>query len=207
MCMTSSLPLNFAAAPLPYREENSACNMSLTQVCSPIATNSKLRVSNDCRPPSALSTCCGDPSPRKRPRTSTLDVPLPLQSNKCSTPRDRFSAFVSILLMQLDGGNSKDYKLSIQAKALVAECIRRSEMQDPHFLPFEQSMSQRLRALVGDYHWNKAMANLQYYLAKYHGNAAHVGFPAPGYVVTEEKMPSTRDLSVGDAPLPKPSRR
>lgn len=112
----------------------------------------------------------------------SLDLPLPLRKRKCDSPQQRFAAFVAILLMHLDGGGAsaararanagmvnKNYKLSIQAKALVQECCRRNQMGDKHFTPLQDSLSDRLYGLVGEYHWNRARTYLHIFLARHHG--------------------------------------
>jgi hypothetical protein len=105
---------------------------------------------------------------------SIHDLPLSLRKRKCNTPKQRFATFVAVLLMHLDGTaggntNTKNYKLSIQAKALVAECCRRNQMGDKHFMPLQDSLSERLYGLVGEYHWNRARTFLHIYLARHHG--------------------------------------
>ena len=100
-------------------------------------------------------------------------LPLPLR-RPCKNPHQRFAAFVAILLLHLNGAspqekNTKYYKLSIQAKALVAECCRRNQMGDANFTPLQDSLSERLRGLVGVQHWDRALHYLQTYLARHHG--------------------------------------
>jgi len=41
-------------------------------------------------------------------------------------------------------------------KALVAECVKRNRMGDPHFSPLHQSLELRLRGLVGPVYWKQA---------------------------------------------------
>lgn len=70
--------------------------------------------------------------------------------------RRDFLMFIKVLLKCIE--QSKDhYKLSIQAKALVAECIKRNRMGDPHFSPLQENVELRLRGLVGPVMFNKAM--------------------------------------------------
>lgn len=197
---TTSSPLSFnGGSPLPYQEEHpAACQLPIG-----VASPPPLAMMGSCSSmgsSASSATCsintCGDPSPRKRPRT-LQSLSLPLQNRSCSTPKERFAAFVTILLMQLDGKGvqERDYKLSIQAKALIAECIRRAEMKDPHFCPLEKNMAERLRALVGDYHWNRAQAHLQFYLAKHHGQVP----PTPNEMMLDVGLCQSLNTSNGDA--------
>jgi len=111
---------------------------------------------------------------KRHPASSKRELPPSLQNRSCKTPNQRFAAFVAILLLQLEGtvamsgGPKKNYKLYLQTKALVAECCRRHQLGDTHFSPLSDSMSERLRGLVGTSHWNRSLVHLQGYLVRYH---------------------------------------
>ena len=121
-------------------------------------------------------------SGKRRSQSSPHDLPLPLRKRQCQNPNQRFAAFVAILLLHLDGGDvvtskqgggtrsctKKNFKLTLQAKALVAECCRRNQMGDKNFSPLQESLSERLRGLVGEHHWKRAIYYLQIYLARHH---------------------------------------
>merc|ERR1712137_1380266 len=60
----------------------------------------------------------------------------------------------------------KNYKLKLQAKALVSECIKRNKMGDPHFMPLQETIEMRLNGLVGSTYWNQAKKYMVIYSAE-----------------------------------------
>ncbi|CAB9498092.1 expressed unknown protein [Seminavis robusta] len=184
MCMTSNnTPMSGYASPsnLPYSDDcgMSSCEleafkvpppmkMMMTPSSAPAMITPPTTTKNEA--PLAYAAFEDHERLRSRRRPRTLqDLPLPLRKRTCQTPKDRFAAFVAILLMYLNSGGTKTYKLSIQAKALVAECCRRNQMGDAHFTPLNDSMAERLHGLVGAQHWDRAATYLYIYLARHHG--------------------------------------
>lgn len=186
MCMTSTkTPASrYASSALPYHEEEcplSACQLSslgaTRELTASSYSSSWLNNTNESLTP--IVSACSSPMTSKSSvpvrlqarRRTKRNLPLPLRKRSCHTPKERFAAFVAILLMYLDGGGSakRNYKLSVQAKALVAECCRRNRMGDQHFTPLQASLSERLYFLVGQSHWDRARAYLYIYLARHHG--------------------------------------
>lgn len=179
--MTSSKSTVSAYAPanLPYKEEENplsmhqlkslGANLSSASACAWPTSNSTLTpMVSVCSSPATTAALLKDlPNQQRLRRRSLQDLPLPLRKRACRTPKERFAAFVAILLMYLNGG--RNYKLSIQAKALVAECCQRNRMGDPHFSPLQESLSERLFALVQKAHWDRARTYLFVYLSRHHG--------------------------------------
>jgi hypothetical protein len=172
MCMTSTVPYS---GELAHTDDSGLSSCQLRA----LSTTSLSPTSSAGKGPVILSACSSPtvgaekvPSQRRGRKRPLQDLPLPLQKRECQTPKERFAAFVAILLMYLKNNGTYDpkmYKLGIQAKALVAECCRRNQMGDVHFTPLNDSMSERLHGLVGDNHWNRARTYLEIYLARHHG--------------------------------------
>ena len=116
------------------------------------------------------------------PRTLTVAAPLPLPAppvdavaseklvprrlpnNRQQTKkRHDLLLFVHALIKCLDGTQS--YKLRLQTKALVAECVKRNRMGDPNFSPLRESLEVRLRGLVGPIYWRQAQEYMRSYQA------------------------------------------
>ncbi|CAB9504716.1 expressed unknown protein [Seminavis robusta] len=83
----------------------------------------------------------------RRPSPASIEPLLKLR-------RREFLLFVRVLIKCIEQSNN--YKLTMQTKALVAECVKRNRMGDPHFTPLQDSMALRLRGLVGPQYWTKA---------------------------------------------------
>jgi hypothetical protein len=96
-------------------------------------------------PPAALPPASA-PAPQT-PNSSDLGARNPRQ-------RRDFLLFVRVLIKCIE--QSRNYKLTLQTKALVAECVKRNRMGDPHFSPLQDSMEIRLRGLVGPNYWHQA---------------------------------------------------
>jgi hypothetical protein len=84
---------------------------------------------------------------------------FPTQALTLHRRRRDFLLFVKILLKCV----AHDYKLTLQTRALVKECVKRNRMKDEHFTPLQESVEMRLQGLVGFQHWNKAKSYLLCY--------------------------------------------
>ena len=100
--------------------------------------------------------------PAGTPPNAIPPVSLPIAQNpptsdvgvRRSRQRRDFLLFVRVLIKCIE--QSHNYKLTLQTKALVAECVKRNRMGDPHFSPLQDSMEIRLRGLVGQDYWHQA---------------------------------------------------
>jgi hypothetical protein len=107
-------------------------------------------------PPPLLTIPAGSPTGALPP----TNAPAPQTPNSSDlgsrSPRQRrdFLLFVRVLIKCIE--QSRNYKLTLQTKALVAECVKRNRMGDPHFSPLQDSMEIRLRGLVGPNYWHQA---------------------------------------------------
>lgn len=75
-------------------------------------------------------------------------------NEETGTSRRDLLLFVHALVKCLDRTNN--YKLRLQTKALVVECVKRNRMGDPNFSPLQESLALRLRGLVGPVYWRQA---------------------------------------------------
>ena len=88
----------------------------------------------------------------------TLTVPAAVQTPAPMPPleegRKDLLVFVSILLKIIE--QSHNFKLTLQVKAMISECVRRNRMGDEHFTPLQKSIAERVRGLVGPNYWKQA---------------------------------------------------
>ena len=100
-------------------------------------------------PPLALVAPAQSAAVIARPNTSPSSV-----ESRRTIHRRHFLLFVRVLIKCIE--QSQNYKLKLQAKAMVSECVKRNRMGDPHFSPLQESLELRLRGLVGPDYWNQA---------------------------------------------------
>jgi hypothetical protein len=75
------------------------------------------------------------------------------------TEREQFLIFVKILFKFLDA----DQNLRQRAKAIVSECTRRNRLGDTEFSPLQEAVERRLRLIVGDIYWTRAILYMDHY--------------------------------------------
>lgn len=80
-------------------------------------------------------------------------MPSSIEAHR-SRRRRNFLLFVRVLIKCIEKSNN--YKLTLQTKAIVSECVKRNRMGDPHFSPLQESIELRLRGMVGPTYWNQA---------------------------------------------------
>lgn len=86
---------------------------------------------------------------------------LPSEALRLHRDRRDFLLFIRVLLKCIE--KSDDYKLALQTRAMVKECVKRNRMKDEHFMPLQQSVECRLQGLVGLKVWSKARAYMNCY--------------------------------------------
>ena len=101
------------------------------------------------------------PSPRPASTAGGAKMHSVAQRRNRPLSRRDLLLLVHVLIKCLE--ESQSYKLKLQAKALVSECIKRNRMGDPHFSPLQESLETRLRGLVGPVYWKRAQDCLRSY--------------------------------------------
>jgi hypothetical protein len=78
--------------------------------------------------------------------------------------REKFLLFVKILFKCLAEGNNAD--ATEKARRIVRECTKRNRMGDPMFASLFNATASRLRGLVGESTWRRAVLLLRHFMAK-----------------------------------------
>eukprot|EP00532_Pseudo-nitzschia_australis_P009247 CAMPEP_0168165526 /NCGR_PEP_ID=MMETSP0139_2-20121125/1535_1 /TAXON_ID=44445 /ORGANISM="Pseudo-nitzschia australis, Strain 10249 10 AB" /LENGTH=186 /DNA_ID=CAMNT_0008082651 /DNA_START=151 /DNA_END=711 /DNA_ORIENTATION=- len=68
--------------------------------------------------------------------------------------KQRFLVFARVLMLYLEK-NDKD--MHADAKLIIKDCAERHNRQEPEYESVTQSMKRRLKELVGDHYWKKAI--------------------------------------------------
>lgn len=84
-----------------------------------------------------------------------------LKGRRHLTKRETFLVLVKILVKYLEC--QKLTQLRMDVKELIMECTRRNRMGDPEFMPLQAAVEVRLRLLVGDLLWFRAMLYFESY--------------------------------------------
>lgn len=84
-----------------------------------------------------------------------------LKGRRHLTKRETFLVLVKILVKYLE--YQKLTQLRMDVKELIMECTRRNRMGDPEFMPLQAAVESRLRWLVGDLLWFRAMLYFESY--------------------------------------------
>jgi hypothetical protein len=108
----------------------------------------------------ALEQC--PPSPARSVASSNASATTTTTGFR--SPRERFLIFIKILFKCLDQGNEPT--LQQRAKKIVVECTRRNRLGDPQFSPLMEAVEKRLRRVVGEVHWRRALLLLRHFSAK-----------------------------------------
>ena len=108
------------------------------------------------------------PSPPSRSAPSERRVARYRQNNNeddddTTTSSNRRDLLLMVRTVLHCVNHDQNYKLRLQTKALVAECIKRHRMGDPHFTPLQESLRLRLKGLVGPLYWQQAENFLRSY--------------------------------------------
>ena len=76
--------------------------------------------------------------------------------------RENFLVFTRILFKCLSDHPSPEVR--IEAKRTIMDCTRRNRMGDPGYHPLIDAIEARLRHIIGDIHWKKALEYLDHYM-------------------------------------------
>lgn len=68
--------------------------------------------------------------------------------------KEQFLMFTRVLIKYLE---QKDKNLHAQAKAIIKDCAEKNKRQEPGYESVTESMKRRLRELVGETYWKKAV--------------------------------------------------
>jgi hypothetical protein len=69
--------------------------------------------------------------------------------------KEQFLMFTRVLIKYLE---QKDKDLHTQAKAIIKDCAEKNKLQTPGYESVTESMKRRLRELVGETYWKKAVS-------------------------------------------------
>ena len=76
--------------------------------------------------------------------------------------RENFLVFTRILFKCLSDHPSPEVR--IEAKRTIMDCTKRNRMGDPGYHPLIDAIEARLRHVIGDIHWKKALEYLDHYM-------------------------------------------
>lgn len=76
--------------------------------------------------------------------------------------RENFLVFTRILFKCLSDHPSPEVR--IEAKRTIMDCTKRNRMGDPGYHPLIDAIETRLRHVIGDIHWKKALEYLDHYM-------------------------------------------
>lgn len=76
--------------------------------------------------------------------------------------RENFLVFTRILFKCLSDHPSSEVRT--EAKRTIMDCTRRNRMGDPGYHPLIDAIEARLRHVIGDIHWKKALEYLDHYM-------------------------------------------
>ena len=76
--------------------------------------------------------------------------------------RENFLVFTRMLFKCLSDHPSSEVRT--EAKRAIMDCTRRNRMGDPGYHPLIDAIEARLRHIIGDIHWKKALEYLDHYM-------------------------------------------
>jgi hypothetical protein len=105
-------------------------------------------------PSSVTVTVTGTGTVTRPTAASTISQQAPLPPWRSNNPQKRFLVFVELLMKYLDRVDAiENGNLKIQAKKIIAECVKKNREGHPKFSPLQKVVEIHLRKVIGNNHW------------------------------------------------------
>ena len=104
----------------------------------------------------------GQVTASRQNQTTPLQVQIPTprpggrDRYRSLSSKQKFLVFVKVLFKVIEQQN--DRAMLLNAKAVVAKCAQRNRVGDRNYMPLQEATSIRLRLVVGESYWDRAMS-------------------------------------------------